>query len=238
MKELVRSNRRRLEDELYGSSRWHLFSPVLFSQYKVTLPLLQRFASGKLIDLGCGRMPFRRFLTGQTSVYDSLDIHPRVETTYVGDLQNMPMVGSESYDTAICLEVLEHVPDPLQALCEIHRILKPNGVLILSVPHLSRLHEEPHDYYRFTKYALHYMLERAGFKVVALEKRGGLFSFLGHQISTLALGLVWNVRLVRSIVWFLDSWLITRTCYGIDQILDRAGLFAIGYSAVACKAIL
>jgi SAM-dependent methyltransferase len=224
-----------MEEELYSSSRWYLFSPVVFSQYKVTLPLLLRFASGRLIDLGCGRMPFRKFLMRQTSVYDSLDIHPCVETTYVADVQNMPMIIDQSYDTALCLEVLEHVPEPLQALREINRILKPNGVLIISVPHLSRLHEEPHDYYRFTKYALRHILESAGFQIVALEKRGGLFSFLGHQISTLVLGLIWNVRFVRSTVWFLDSWLITRACYGLDQVLDRAGLFAIGYSVVACK---
>jgi len=235
MKEWLRDQRHRIERDLLGSPQRYLFSPALYSQYKVTLPLIRRFARGKLIDIGCGDMPFREFVIDRVNVYDGLDIYPHSWVTYVGNVEDMFMVKDESYDTVLCLEVLEHVSDPFLAVREICRILKPGGVLILSVPHLSRLHDEPLDYYRFTQYGVQNLLEKAGLVLIALEKRGGLFSFLGHQFSTLVLIFVWNIPVLKDIVWFLNSWLITRACYNIDLILDRSGVFAMGYTAVAYR---
>jgi SAM-dependent methyltransferase len=236
MKEWIRANRKRLEQDTLYSSRRPFFSPVYYGQYRVTLPLLKQFAHGRLIDLGCGDMPFRDLLARQIELYESLDLFPRSnQVTYTGDIQHMDMIPSDTYDTAICLEVLEHVADPFLAVREIHRVLKMGGVLIVSVPHLSRLHDEPHDYYRYTRYGLRHLLEQNGFSVEILERRGGLFSFLGHQISTLVLGLVWRIPILKHVAWFLNSWLIVRGAYLLDRCLDRSGIFALGYTAVACK---
>lgn len=233
----IRGNRQALERELADSPRKQFFSPAAYSQYAVTLPLLLKFARGRLIDLGCGDMPFRSLVGGQLTGYDSLDLFPRnASVTYVGDIQNMTMIPDETYDTALCVEVLEHVPDPFRAAREIYRILKSGGILVMSVPHLSRLHDEPHDYYRYTRHGVRHLLEQAGFEVAQLEKRGGIVSFVGHQISTLILGLVWRVPVVKAVAWSLNSWLITRFCYWLDSRLDTSGLFALGYSAVARRA--
>ena len=110
-------------------------------------------------------------------------------------------------------------------------------MLVLSVPHLSRLHDEPHDYYRFTHYGLKTLVEKAGLHCELIEKRGGLFSFIGHQLSTIALSLVWQIPILKQITWFLNAWLVTRGCYWIDQIVDRDGIFAAGYSVVAVKRV-
>lgn len=236
IRERVRRNRHSIERELYTSPRRRFFSPAYYSQYEVTVPLIRRFVRGRLIDLGCGSMPYRALIADRVSAYDGLDFfHDSPEVTYRGDIQDMSMIESESYDSAICLEVLEHVLDPFRAAREIYRILKRDGVLILSVPHLSRLHSEPHDYYRFTRYGLRYLLENAGFTIQSLEKRGGLFSFLGHQLATLLLGIVWTIPVLKSVIWFMNSWLITRACYKIDQILDTSGIYAMGYTVVGCK---
>jgi SAM-dependent methyltransferase len=236
MIELLRKNRYRLARDLRDSPRRWLFSPAAYSQYRTTLPLLQRFARGRLIDLGCGDMPFCSFIITQVDTYDSLDLYPRTDhVTFVGDVQDLSMCTDESYDTVICLEVLEHVKDPFRAVHEMGRILKPDGYLILSVPHLSRLHDEPHDYYRYTRHGLSYLLEQAGLESKVMEKRGGLFCFLGHQVSTFILGLVWSIPVIEDIVWFLNSWLVTRLCYEIDRVLDKPGLFALGHTVVAQK---
>jgi len=233
---LIQRNRQALERDLADSPEKRHFSPAAYSQYAVTLPLLLRHARGRLIDLGCGDMPFRSFVRGQVSGYDSLDLYPRrPDVTYVGDVQDMAVVPSAAYDTALCVEVLEHVPDPFRAAREIHRILRPGGVLVMSVPHLSRLHDEPHDYYRYTRHGVRHLLEQAGFELLELERRGGLLSFIGHQVSTTLLGLTWGVPGLRQAAWLLNRWLVVALSSWLDARLDRAGLFALGYSVAARK---
>lgn len=234
MQAFIQRNRQAIERDLADSPVKQYFSPAAYSQYTVTLPLLQRYARGRLIDLGCGDMPFRAFVAGQVTAYDSLDFFPRrADVTYVGDIQDMAAVPSAAYDTAVCVEVLEHVPDPFRAAREIWRVLRPGGVLVLSVPHLSRLHDEPHDYYRYTRHGVRRLLEQAGFELVTLEKRGGLFSFIGHQVSTTLLGLTWGVPGLRQAAWWLNRWAVVAVSAALDRRLDRAGLFALGYSVVA-----
>lgn len=236
LKEYLRASRTQLESDLGIDPKRQYFSPAYYSQYRVTLPLLQRAVRGRLIDLGCGAMPYRQFLESLVTQYDSLEFFPSsAAVTYVGDIQNMTMIADSAYDTAICLEVLEHVPHPLRALDEICRILKPGGVFIVSVPHLSRLHMEPNDFFRFTQYGLRRILEDGGFDVSTLKIRGGLFSFIGNQVSTLLLGLCWRIPIVKDLAWFLNGWLITRPAVWLDGLLDPSGVYAMGYTAVAAR---
>jgi SAM-dependent methyltransferase len=236
MQSWLRANRKKIEKDLSKSSQWHYFSPVFYAQYKAVLPMIARFVKGKTIDLGCGTMPFENLLVSKATVYHTLDLWPHSEkVTYIGDIQDMSMIASASYDSAICFEVLEHVSTPSLAINEIYRILRPGGILIISVPHLSRLHDEPYDYFRFTKYGLRCLLENEGFEVSEIKEKGGLFSFLGHQISTILLSTVWSVPGLRQITWFLNKFLVTKACYKMDRLFDEAEVFALGYVGVARK---
>lgn len=236
MHEWIKQSWHDLNTDLQATARRKFLSPIIFSQYRITLPLIQKYAHGELIDLGSGHMPFRPYVQNQVETYESMDIISHSEDiTYIGNIEDMSFIGDQKYDTALCLEVLEHVPNVTTALEEIHRILKPDGTLILSVPHLSRLHDEPDDFYRFTRYGLEHILSRSGFRVARLEIRGGLLSFIGHQISTMILSLSWNIPIVNDIVFWLNSILITRLSYWVDQRLDRSGVFAAGYTVVAQK---
>ena len=73
-------------------------------------------------------------------------------------------------------------------------MLKPGGKAILSVPHLVWLHNEPHDYWRFTGHGLRRLAEKAGLRLVSVEPVGGLICFLAYAPSTAALALLWPVR--------------------------------------------
>ena len=236
MQNWLTASRERIEQDLARSPQRRFFSPAYLAQYQTVLPLLRHYIHGQVIDLGCGTMPFQDFLAGKVTVYHTLDLRPRSEkTTYVGDVQEMHMVGDASYDSIICLEVLEHVAAPTRAIQEMYRILRPDGVIILSVPHLSRLHERPHDYYRFTKYGLRHLFENAGFAVLDIQEKGGLFSFLGHQVSTLLLSAAWPAPGLRQVAWFLNKWFITRPCHGLDRATGSSGILALGYVGVARK---
>lgn len=236
MKGLLTGNRERISAQLKTAESRRFFSPSTYGDYVVTKAALRKFARGRLLDIGCGVMPFKDIILEFAEEYDTFDREERVSgVKYIGDIQNMEMIEDGAYDSAVCLEVLEHVPDPFRAVAEISRILKKNGTLICSVPHLSRLHEEPHDYYRFTKYGIETLLTQAEFKVLDMRQRGGLFTFLGHQFSSCFVCLFWHIPVVKHVVFFLNKWFCTLPCQFLDRFILRTDVFAEGYTVVAEK---
>lgn len=232
----LKANRQRINEELRDPDKRKWFSPTMFAVHETIVPAILKRARGNVIDVGCGDMPFKKFIVQVADRYDTIDVERRVpEVTFTSDIHDMNVLADGSYDTAICLEVIEHVPDPFRALRELARVVKPGGYLILSAPHLSRLHEEPHDYYRYTKYGLERAITDAGFEVESIAASGGLFSFLGHQVSTVLLGALWHVPVVSRLAFFLNSWLCVRPCVQLDELLDKQKLFAMGYTVVARK---
>ena len=236
MSGLLRKNRNRINEELNTCHKRRFFTPLTYGAYSVTVPAIINYAGGKLLDIGCGDMPYKDVIMSKVSCYDTFDVEKRTEgVTFIGDIQNMAMISDGSYDSAVCFEVLEHIQHPAKALSEIFRILKPGAHLILSIPHLSRLHEEPNDYFRYTKYGIRLLLENAGFKIIEINVRGGIFSFLGHQFSTLFVCLFWHIPVIKHIVFFINKWLCVRFCNFIDKTFDKNHILACGYTCVAQK---
>jgi SAM-dependent methyltransferase len=235
---ILEQNRQAINATLRTPEQRQFFSPAAYGHHQVTVTALMRYVQGKCIDIGCGDMVYKELVLQLKHVthYDGFDKDQRTEDiTFVGDVHHMDAIQDASYDSAICLEVLEHVQNPLQVLSEIARIMKKGGKLVVSVPHLSRLHEEPYDFFRYTKYGLCSLLENAGFHVLTLESRGGLFSFLGHQFSTVFVCLFWHIPLLGRLTFALNKWLCVLPCYFLDKIFDTHKRFALGYTCVACK---
>jgi SAM-dependent methyltransferase len=234
---LLKTNREKLEENLAQSPRWWLFSPEMYSQYRCTIPMIEAHAIGKVIDLGCGWMALQGIVHSLDLEYDGLDLNPKTsEVTFKADIQEMSIIPDGSYDTVLCLQVLEHVPDPQKAVHEIFRILKQGGVAFITVPHLSRVHDEPNDFQRFTEYGIRVLLENVGFCIDEIRIRAGLFSFLGHQISSVINPLVWNVPLLRELVFAINSVMFSRGCYCLDQLMPSlTRFFPLGYTVRAVK---
>lgn len=218
-----------------NEQRFYL-NAIKYSQLKKTLPLILNNVKGNFIDIGCGDLFYKKFIDTIVDNYDSIDSDTRSSSIkYHSDIQNMNVIKDATYDSAICLEVLEHIPNTDKTLMEINRILKNNSAIIFSVPHLSRIHEAPYDFYRFTEYGIKELLTRNGFEIITLVKRGGIFTFLSHQLSTFLIHFAFKKKLIKKIVILLNKWCIVLPSYYLDEIFDKNKRFAIGYSVLAKK---
>jgi len=236
LKERISENRRDVATALANDPEVGWVSPALALQREEVLPFLRQYAKGRLLDIGAGTVPLRDALGPNVSRYQTLDIERRTDNLdFVGDIQDLgAVIATESFDTVMALEVLEHVPNSGKALAEMYRILVPGGMALISVPHLSRLHEEPHDYYRFTGYGLRQLFERAGFEVVNIAPIGGLFCFLGHQVALLSMGATWHVGGLQQAVLQMNKWLISKPAMFVDKLTTR-DKFPLGYLLAARK---
>lgn len=119
--------------------------------------------SGRVIDVGGGkRSKYRDLLPGDIE-YDSVNIDPGIDPTFLIAPGDRFPVEDGVYDTSICLNTLEHVYDPHFVLGEIFRVLKPGGVVHISVPWIFRIHGHPDDYFRATPSWWCESMKRAGF---------------------------------------------------------------------------
>jgi SAM-dependent methyltransferase len=110
--------------------------------------------------------------------YDVFDIVPGSGVTIVGDLQACPQVPDDTYDVIVCTQVLEHVPNPFLAAAELARILKPGGLLLLTVPAAYPYHSAPDDYWRFSRDSLR-LLFGERLRELQIESFGNRLTIMG-----------------------------------------------------------
>jgi len=154
---------------------FHIRSSI-FRALQDALPLF----NGRLLDIGCGKMPYKKHILEHSAVQDyvGLDIENALEyaqdvkADVLWDGKTMPLESS-SFDCAFGTEVLEHCPEPEVVLKEVCRVLKPSGVFFFTVPFLWNLHEVPNDEYRYTPFSLTRHLEHSGFTEIELKATGG-----------------------------------------------------------------
>ena len=116
--------------------------------------MLQGLRPGVVMDVGAKQARYRSLVPA--TQYLTLDLSPDVGADIVGDLHDVPR-ESESLDTVIATEVLEHCHDPARVAGEIQRILRPGGVCVLSTRFIHPYHADPKDYFRFSRDGLEYL---------------------------------------------------------------------------------
>lgn len=150
---------------------------------RILLSLLERNLPDRtdldVLDAGCGggatMESLRRYgrvqgmeLAGEAVAYN----RERGRDVIEGSIERMPF-EDESFDLALALDVIEHVPDDLAALEELSRVLRPGGSLLVTVPALDMLwsaHDEANGHYRrYTLAGLRGRVARVGFEVVELS---------------------------------------------------------------------
>ena len=145
---------------------------------------LQKYAKGRLLDIGCGEKPYAEMLKPYVAEYIGLDhentLHDKSKIDLFGTAYNIP-IENGYFDTVLCTAVLEHLEEPDKAIKEANRVPKKGGYAIYTVPLFWHLHEEPRDFYRYTKYGLKYLFEKNGSEIVELKALSGFWITFGQE---------------------------------------------------------
>jgi SAM-dependent methyltransferase len=211
--------------------------------YDIGDKFLQEFTpyyKGVLYDLGCGEAPYREFFLGYAEKYIGVDwagSYHATKADIAADM-NMPLpIESAVAGTVVSLSVMEHLCEPQNMLNEAYRILKPGGTMILQVPFMWWVHEAPYDYYRYTRFGLKYMFEKASFTNVQVFPTTGFWVMWSLKFNYQSIQLIrgrWPVRQLMSVliraIWAIDQ----RIAPWLDKHLPCEAETA-GYYVVAKK---
>lgn len=123
---------------------------------------------GRLLDVAPQVHEGARPFFDANIAVDTFDIDPGSGCTFIGDLcQTNSCLSEAGYDYVVCTEVLEHTLNPFAAVQEIGRVLKPGGMLFLTVPFNFRIHGPLPDCWRFTEHGLRHLL--AAYQIIEMN---------------------------------------------------------------------
>lgn len=135
-------------------------------------------AKGRVLDVGCADRWVENHLPAGCEYvgldyYDTGHVLYKANPTIFGDASDLPF-PDEHFATVVMFEVLEHVAKPREAILEAARVLEPGGLLILTMPFMYPMHDEPFDFQRYTSHGLRREMQEAGLQITQIE--GGLNS--------------------------------------------------------------
>jgi len=199
---------------------------------------LKKYARGRLLDLGCGKVPlysaYKDHVVDNTCVDWGNTLHKNPHLDHECDLtEHLPFESGE-YNTVILSDVLEHIPEPELLMKEIARVLVSGGVLFLNVPFYYWIHEEPHDFHRYTEFALKRLSEIAGLEIIDLSPIGGAPEIITDIYAKNILRLGALGRLMASMSQRFTMFFV-HTGPGKKLSRSTARKFPLGYFMVARK---
>ncbi len=206
---------------------------VIASLYDEQLPL---HARGRLLDLGCGRVPlfasYRNLVSDCVCVDWANTPHRNEYLDLECDLSETLPLPDQEFDTIILSDVLEHIAEPQALWFEMARTLKVGGKLLLNVPFFYWLHEEPHDFYRYTEFALRRYAELTGLRLITLVATGGTLEILADLLAKSVVRIPLIGRPVAICLQSATGWLV-RTSLGRRLSRATGKRFPFGYFLVA-----
>jgi SAM-dependent methyltransferase len=198
------------------------------SRFAGSLPDLAR-----VLDAGAGESRFRarfgrqRYIAADLAVGDAAWDYGALDC--VADLERLPFADG-SFDACLNVVTLEHVRDPKAVVGELARALAPGGRLLLIAPLEWEEHQTPHDYFRFTRHGLRYLLEAAGFSEIEITPAGGFFRLLARRLCNAPQFFPKPVALLAMLLLAVPALILP----SLDG-LDREQKFTLGFLCTARK---
>jgi len=201
---------------------------------------LKQYARGRLLDLGCGKVPlyatYHELVTDVICVDWANSLHKNHYLDLELDLSDDFPFEDNEFDTIILSDVLEHISTPEHLWKEMARVLSKNGKLLMNVPFYYWLHEEPHDYYRYTEHALRRFVNISGMRLIQLTPIGGVPEIMA---DIFAKNIVRVPKLGTAAALFAQwcAWSFVRTGFGKKVSDATSQAFPFGYFLIAEKPI-
>jgi len=156
------------------------FAGVLVSPFWLTRRELSRFLSrhtsqlqGNVLDFGCGTAPYRALLTAANHYigleYDTPENRNSKKADIFYDGVTIPLPDA-SVNAILSTQTLEHIPNPKDIIAEWARVLKPDGLLLCTVPFMWPEHEMPYDFHRYSTNGIRQIIESCGFQIISQER--------------------------------------------------------------------
>lgn len=150
----------------------------------------------KILDAGAGELANKKYCSHLNYVSqdicqydgkgDGVGLHTKEWNTskidIVSDINKIPVADS-SFDVVLCTEVLEHMTEPDLAFIEFHRLLKSDGLLILTAPFCSITHFAPYHFSSgFNSYYYQYHLLKLDYEIISITSNGNFFSYVAQEL--------------------------------------------------------
>lgn len=186
-----------------------------------------------LLDAGAGEGQYKsqfghvRYIGVDLAVGDAAWNYGSLDA--IADLCNLSFRAG-IFDACLNIVTLEHVRRPDVVVREMGRVLRPGGRLLLVAPQDWQVHQAPHDYFRYTRYGLEYLLQDAGFREINVQPGGGYFQLMGRRMLN-------GIQLVPGI-WKIPAALMlgpAGVLFPLFDGLDRNKDFTLGYICTATK---
>jgi len=202
------------------------------SRFSARLP-----AGCRVLDAGAGEGQYANFFARQRycgvdlAVGDAAWNYAALDA--LADLTALPF-RANTFDACLNVVTLEHISEPGCALAEISRTLAPGGLLLLIAPHEWEVHQAPHDYFRYTRHGLEYLLKRAPLEIVEIHPVGGYFRLLARRLLN---GLQFFSGGWRWLLFVPAAILLVPPALALPLLdpLDRERNFTLGYVCTARK---
>jgi SAM-dependent methyltransferase len=191
----------------------------------------------RVLDAGAGEGQYahhfaRQKYTGvDLAVGDAAWNYSRLDA--VADLTALPF-RDQTFAAALHIVTIEHLAEPGRALAEMARTLAPGAPLLIAAPHEWEVHQAPHDYFRYTRFGLTHLLEKAGYEAIELAPAGGYFRLLARRLLN---GLQFFSGGLRWLGFLPAALLVVPPALVLPWLdfLDRDRNFTLGYIASARK---
>lgn len=211
---------------LPGWLRRRIFTFETFIEESVSAFARGLPAGARLLDAGAGEaqyasfFPHVRYIGVDLAIGDPGWDYRRLHA--IADLEHLPFPNAV-FDAALHIVTLEHLARPAEALKELARVMRSGAALLLVAPQEWEVHQAPHDYYRYTRFGLEYLLAQAGFRIEEIRPAGGLFLVISRRL----------LNACQLVPWLLPLFAPLALLAAALDPLDPRKDFTLGYRCLA-----